>query len=627
MKKHVLAWAICLVALIEPVSAQRVNPELVYKTSFKAGSGSSPAPTTEIAAYDPATRRLFVVNSGQNKLEILDISDIRTIHTVKTISMALYGGGINSVDVHKGIVAAAVENVNPQRNGRVVFLTTDGQFLNSVEVGAMPDMVVFSPNGQYVLTANEGEPNTAYTDDPNGSISIIALAGSGNKPKNLTQQDVRTLDFTAYNGREAELRAMGIRIFGKNASASQDFEPEYITVAHDSQTAYVTLQENNAIAVVDINSASLTNLLPLGFKDHSLAGNGFDASDNGTTVSIIPRPVKGIYMPDALANFEIGGQRYLITANEGDAREYDGFSEILRLGNANYKLDPTAFPNAAALKANANLGRLNVTTTLGDTDSDGDFDEIYALGARSFSIWNADSGEQVYDSGDTFEQITRQDPVYGPIFNASNTTGTPTLKNRSDDKGPEPEGVTVAKIGGKTYAYISLERIGGIMVYNISNPRQPEFLQYINNRSTTSGTGDLGPEGILYIQASESPNDTAMIILANEVSSTISIYNLRTEAPGQASARAATASAEGWRMQVLENPVQQQIQVEVTGITGQPLHLSLTDLQGRVIESKRIGQAGPVERHTFQVGHVPAGLLLLRATNDTVTQTLRVLKK
>jgi hypothetical protein len=249
-----------------------------------------------------------------------------------------------------------------------------------------------------------------------------------------------------------------------------------------------------------------------------------DASDQGSDIHIAQWPVKGVYMPDALANFNIGGQNYIITANEGDAREYNAYSEIKRISDATYILDSVRFPNRHELKAN--LGRLNITTASGDTDGDGDFDEIHTFGSRSVSIFNATTGALVWDGGSDMEWLIAKHPTLAPIFNASNANNT--RKNRSDDKGPEPEGVATAKIGNNTYAFVALERIGGCMVYDVTNPAAPVFQDYKNTRNTASYGGDNGAEGIIHVPSSESPDGQDWLILANEVSSTLSIYKLKT---------------------------------------------------------------------------------------------------
>ncbi|MEB3292357.1 MAG: choice-of-anchor I family protein, partial [Synechococcales bacterium] len=890
---------------------------------------------SEVSAYDPVSKRLFVVagtddTTGPRPLLVLDLSNPTAPTLVTTIPVSAFGGAANSVAVRDGVVAVAIEGTPKTAPGKVVFLNTNGTLLNQVTVGALPDMLTFSPDGKRVLTANEGEPNSygqPSSIDPVGSVSIIDLSNG------VANATVRTAGFESFNSQIADLRGKGVRITGPGATVAQDLEPEYITVTPDGKTAYVTLQENNALAVINIDTATVSKILPLGLKDFSqglpslttydvtnlpalgttatvnpsnstqtapgqtislggfsglafdgvapngnlrfithtdrgpngepsgsnrpfalpdfqprlvrlelnrttgqvtvveqiglkkadgspltglpnvqananglaytdevpvdlfgnrlandklggdfegiaiaadgtywlvdeyrpaiyqfdrtgtllnrliptgtatgdgsfgtpvlpavyaqrrsnrgfeavaiegntlyafiqsaldnpdstgdttsrasrnlrvlaldvttkqvtgefvyllddisgtgnartdklgdavslgngrflvverddrsgtnankliyeidlrgatninnpanltrlpigktleqstveelsaagvktvskrlvtnaaalgytgvekleglalvgpntlaiindndfgiggssaangvLGGatvpsaiklgllefnrsNGLDASDTDGSINIRNWPVFGMYQPDAIANFTANGQTYLITANEGDARDYTGFAEEIRVGASGYSLDPTRFPNASTLKANANLGRLTVSRATGDTDGDGDFDRIEMLGARSFTIWDT-AGNLVFDTGDQMERITA-DRVPA-IFN-SNGTAT-TLDTRSDNKGPEPEGVAIAVVEGRTFGFIGLERTGGVMVYELTDPTAPVFLQYVNP------VGDVGPEVLTVIPAAQSPNGKVLLVSANEVSSTTAIY-------------------------------------------------------------------------------------------------------
>lgn len=479
-------------------------------------NGASGTNSSEIVVHDPSTQRLYVANSIAGKLDVVNFSNPSNMSLISSINVLPYGN-INSVAVKNGTLALAIENANPQDSGKVVFLDKDGVFLNQVNVGMMPDMITFNHAGTKVYTANEGEPNNAYTIDPDGSVSIVDITNGVLNPSRAH------ITFTAYNGQEASLRAQGIRIFGLNASASQDFEPEYVTISDDDSKAWLALQENNAIVELDLTTNSIVNIRSLGSKDYSNSVYGMDVSDQTKGINIANFPVKGLYMPDAIAKYSVAGVDYVVTANEGDARGYSGFSEESRISGLN--LDATKFPNAAELKNNLVLGRLNATNKMGDTDGDGDIDSIFVYGSRSFSIWNGTTGALVYDSGDDFERITSTNS-YSVIFNASNTTGAPTRKNRSDDKGPEPEGVTIGTISGITYAFIGLERIGGIIVYDITNPASPVYVSYVNNRSLTASGPDLGAEGLVFIPQSQSPNGQNIIISANEVSSTLSVFGI-----------------------------------------------------------------------------------------------------
>lgn len=918
--------------------------------TFDAGGAGS----AEIVAFDAGSKRLFVVNAQTKTVDILDARNPQQPTRITTLDTSALGAP-NSVATHGGLVAVAIESAPKTDPGHVAFYDVSGELITSVKVGALPDMLTFTPNGQYVLVANEAEPSGYGVGhvDPQGSVSIIPVSKSHSQLKKLKDSDVRTASFTKFDGQEASLRAQGIRIYGPGASASQDFEPEYITVLRDSRTAYVTLQENNAIAEIDIKSAKVTAVRPLGFKDYSLPpqttatyewndrpsigttaagqklrlggfsglqfegvtidgklrfithtdrgpnaeptginrpfllpffnphivrftldprngrfdltdqialraangrrltglpntalsgdanqpyndevpvdlrnkvlpldplggdfegiavaddgsfwmadeyrpaiyhfskrgrlierlvpigthaaagaavppagvagkygvealpavlarrrqnrgmeaiaiqdgkiyafvqspirnpatlangalnamqnvrlvefdpatrgtrqliyimdnppavgaddtradkigdmvavpGGGFlvverdddsvlrdaietitkkvyaaslagatdvsnlgafdvgggvlktvdqmtvaeltavgvvpvgkklhvdlaqagyagvekieglallpsgqlallndndfgvaqvvvdnstgrfklapgyvpevpvlgivnvpglDASDRDNVINIAQWPVFGMYEPDAIASFQIGHRKYLMTANEGDARDWPGLSEEARVGSLS--LDATAFPDGASLKANGNLGRLNVTRTLGDTDGDGDFDQLYTLGGRSFSIWT-DKGSLVFDSGSDFERvIAAREPSF---FNASNDDRA--FDSRSDNKGPEPEAIAIGTIGKRTYAFIGLERQGGVIVYDVTNPIAPVFVDYANNRdftvdpATAEAAKDLGPEGVIFIDAKDSPTRSPLLVVANEISGTVTLYSV-----------------------------------------------------------------------------------------------------
>ncbi|GAB4541134.1 MAG: hypothetical protein Tsb0014_32820 [Pleurocapsa sp.] len=885
----------------------------------------------EITDYDPTSQSLFVVNGANKTIDVLDLSDPNNPTFKFAISIEDFGDGVNSVAVKNGIVAAAVESDPSQDPGQVVFFDTDGNLLNQLMVGALPDMVTFTPDGSKVLVANEGEPNADDPDnDPEGSISIIDISGG------VANAEVVDADFTAFNGQEESLRGRGVRIF-PDRSFAQDAEPEYIAVSSDSNTVYVTLQENNAVVVVDLTVGEVTEIQPLGLKDFSrglpqltnypidlsgqvlgttpagqeillggfsglfyegetedgklkfivtpdrgpngeptdvdgdgvderpfplpdyqarlvrltldretgeveigeqifldrnqgrtpitglpnlqagepgtaytdeepvdllgntlhndpfgadmesvivapdgtfwlsdeyrpaiyhfdsdgsyidrfvpegtgeagnrtvgrfgtetlpavyaqrranrgfegmalntdngklyafiqspidnpdvsddsnsrnsqvlrilevdsatgeatgeyvyflegspgvdkigdavyagdgkiyvierdsgtdadakkfifevdltgatnilgtnissatdtdtalegmtaddladmeinpvtktkvlnlpsvgyLAGdkpeglallpngslavvndndfglldeeipldgsvpfnpdptqtvlgiidfnipNGLDASDRDDAIDIRNHPVFGIYQPDSIATYEVDGATYYITANEGDARDEDVRVEDL-------DLDPTAFPNAAELQTDGEIGRLEVSGIDGDIDGDGDYDRLVSYGGRSFSIWDS-QGNLVFDSGEQLAQITAQQVP--DIFNSNGTVDS--FDSRSDAKGPEPEGVVVGEINDRTYAFIGLERTGGVAVYDVTDPAASSFVQYINPIDEETGDAiDLAPEGLKFIPAEDSPNNEPLLVVTNEVSGTTTIYQVDVE--------------------------------------------------------------------------------------------------
>lgn len=502
-------------------------------------SGVFDESAAEIVAHDPANQRLFVINANDATVDVLDIQDPSQPTKMATIDATEEGAAANSVAVFGDLVAVAIEAVVKQDNGKVVFYNaSDLGKVGEVVVGALPDMLTFTRDGQKVLVANEGEPSDDYSVDPEGSVSIIDLSAG------VAGASVTTAAFTAFNGQEDQLRAEGVRIFGPGASAAQDVEPEYIAVSVDNTTAWVALQENNAVAELDIEAGEITRILPLGFKDHSIIGNELDASnrdlnaiDDEGRINIRNWPVKGMYQPDAITSYGFNGKTYYITANEGDSRDYDGFSEEFRIKDLMLAADVFADD----IQNDENLGRLNVTSTLGvsngcdpsdpmtDVEAACEYSELYSYGARSFSIWTAD-GTQVFDSGSEFERITAR--VIPDNFNSNNDENA--FDNRSDDKGPEPEAVVTGEINGQTFAFIGLERVGGLMVYNVTNPQNPVFVQYLNNRDFSATqmeleagmAGDLGPEGLAFISADNSPTGSPMLAVGNEVSGTTTLYGI-----------------------------------------------------------------------------------------------------
>jgi hypothetical protein len=952
----------CAAMMAATASAKEKYDTLTFSKlgTYAAGIFSSEISAAEIVAHDRKSQRLFVVNGAQNRVDVLNFSNPATPTFLFSIDCLPLGGPPNSAAVHNGVLAVAIQATPKTNPGKAAFFDTDGVLLAAVTVGALPDMICFSPDGRYALVANEGEPSADYTIDPEGSVSVITVPGNVAK---LTQADVRTAGFSAFNGATLD---SSVRIYGRNATVAQDLEPEYIAVSSDSKRAVVTLQENNAVAFVDLKEARVTGIKGLGFKDHAavdpvtetytfnqagmpaigttiggqtiklggfsglafeginpvngrykfithtdrgpngeptgvnrpfllpgftpeivrfeldrasgslaltqriplqrapgvpltglpnltlggnanlpyndevgvnllgvptgtdpfgadlegivvdpsdgsfwmcdeyrpaiyhftsgglliarlvpigtaaaagqpagtfgtevlppilanrrqnrgfeaiawdngriyawvqsparnpastsnavlnalrnvrvvelnpatnavrqfmyvmdnpnstagddtradkigdavglgggeflvverdddsitsvpadpvatmtkkvyrlnLAGatpltpaleaallastgktpdlatlteltanginpigkllhvdlatagyntvqkiegiavvdqwtiavindndfqvagisinpatgtfsllpgyapepttlglidvklNGLDASDreissNQGRINIRQWPVRGMYQPDGIARFRAKGNDYFVIANEGDAREWGTFVEEVRVNAVT--LDPTAFPYGATLKNNAQIGRLTITNTRGDTDGDGDYDQLYVLGGRSFSILN-EQGEIIFDSGDAIERAVANHPKFAAIFNASHTTNT--LDDRSDNKGPEPESVVIGDMGGRPYAFVGLERIGGFMVFDVSEPKAPRFIDYINHRNPAVTPGlnngsDYGPEGLLFIDANDNPLKVPLVVVANEVSGTTTVFSIDVQA-------------------------------------------------------------------------------------------------
>lgn len=484
-----------------PITLVDTSVNFQFKNTITVGGVGS----AEISAFDSTTNKLFTVNTELNQIAIYNISDISAPVQETPIDVSGFGAP-NSVATHNGKLAIAVEAANKQAAGKIyVYNTSDSSLANEYTVGSLPDMVTFTKDGNFILSANEGEPNDDYTVDPDGTVSIIDVANN----------NVTTLDFSAFNSQEATLETQGFRVFGPNANLAADVEPEYITISEDSQYAWVSLQENNGIAKINLLTKTIEAIYPLGFKDYSISGNAIDASDKDNVIELKTWPVFGMYQPDAITSVNINGTEYIISANEGDSREYEGTPGYV--GEDRVKdvtLDETAFPASENYQANENIGRLKIALDLGDTDNDGDYDKLYNYGARSFSVWSAD-GNLLYDSGN--EIATRVLAEAPNRFNwdwEDNETD-----NRSDDKGAEPESVEILNIANQRYIlFVGLERNSQVLVYDITNPLSPQFLQILQRNT------DYAPEGLLVVNAEDSPTGKALLIISYEDSGTVSIY-------------------------------------------------------------------------------------------------------
>ena len=450
-------------------------------------------------------------------------------------------GGVQSLDISGNLLAIAVANTTKNANGVIAFYTLDANgsatFVRKVTVGVLPDGVAFSPNGKHLVVANEGEPlkNSATSvSDAEGSISIIAIT-DGQPATSAT-----TLGFTDFNtggSRASELPA-GVRIVRPGATFSQDVEPEYVTISDDSTTAFVTLQEANAVAVVDLANARISKIHALGVKDFGQSKNKIWTNDTTTTGAYTtcasatvcaPPTLKnytnlyGYYLPDGVASFTVGGKTYFLTGNEGDNKDdyiETASAESARVSSISSSLDTTVFPSSVSTE----LARLNINKTangvaVGVNSTTGKYEKLYTYGARSFSIWYADTGAQVFDSGDDFERVVYNDATPSLLYNS--------LRTRMDDKGPEPENIVVGQVGNEYFAFIGLERSSGIMMYQITNPAKPKFVQYIRNTSDAATTGDISPEGLKFISAADSPTGVPLLLVGYEVSGSMAVFQIK----------------------------------------------------------------------------------------------------
>lgn len=534
----------------KPMHAKEQEPWLTYKGQghleveliARYYSGAKFAEGgTEIVAYNKQYQLLYSINGAEKALDIIALTPLKKGNNTQKLSLtrrisleqlnnqAIKLDDITSVAVHPSnqFIAVAAPSSPATDEGYVIFLSYDGTYLSHVKVGVLPDMVTFTPNGSYALTTNEGQPNDDYSIDPEGSVSIIDVTG---EPKLISAQHVATARFNHVD-------AEGIRVVKPGATFAQDAEPEYIVVSEDSKTAYVVLQENNAIATLNIEKKQFEAVHNLGSIDHSINGFALDASDKDKLATLRNWPIKGLFMPDGMSLYTVNGKTYILTANEGDTKDYKGFSEETRVADIANRIALNASHYEgytqeelerlkSSLTDDAQLGRLKTTTTT-PLNKKGEQKYIESFGTRSFSIWDAASMKLVYDSGDQFERYSKL--AIPHAFNTNHDANE--FDTRSDDKGVEPEAVVVGHIAGEPYAFIGLERASGIMAYDIANPAEPIFDTYFSSRSYSlkdeQPLGDVGPEGLAFIEAENSPTGEALLVVANELSGTIAVYEIK----------------------------------------------------------------------------------------------------
>jgi hypothetical protein len=518
----------------------------------------------EIVQYHSASQVVYATDGTDNTIAMIDISGITSspltlpsndnslIFNRLSLPISVGGitlSGVTSIAISGNTIAVAVPAATKADNGYVLFYNNlENQapaFVKAVEVGNLPDMVTFTPDGSKVLVANEGEPAKDYSIDPEGSISVISISNG------MPADTATTISFEAYNGEQTALEAQGMLFPNPNGrtingvlinnTVAQDLEPEYITATNT--TAYVTLQENNGLAIVDLSDNSVS-VVGLGLKNwENLL---IDSQEDGMVSFASFDGLYGAYQPDSIANFSWQGQTFLVTANEGDAREYffdvtdeaactaangqdydagDGclaFTDEFKIKNL-----PAAPGSAFEILANDDRVRNLRVTSAGPANANGEYEIAVAYGARSFTIWDQ-NGVVVFDSADQMERITAS--IYGDSFNSTDDENA--KDDRSENKGPEPEAITVGIVGDKTYAFVGLERMGGIMIFDITNPFSVDFVDYYNNRNVTEGLnfndaiGDLAPESLVFIPASDSPTATPLLLVGNEVSGSLAVWEI-----------------------------------------------------------------------------------------------------
>ncbi|MEG3759108.1 choice-of-anchor I family protein [Pseudoalteromonas carrageenovora] len=542
-----------------------LNISLVGRAVLNA---QSPEGAAEIVAYQASKKWIYAINSSgdeavvniipadtfdtaalvQDNEGIVSATNLASAITLNLTDSTPGDANSIAIDETNQLLAVAMASKTVGEAGQIAFYNISGDtpvFIKNVPAGFLPDMVTFNHDGTKVVVANEGEPNGDYSIDPEGSVSIINIV------EGVVADTATNIDFTTYNSQQAELESDGF-VFANptgrtingnviNTTVAMDLEPEYVSISKDNKYAYVSIQENNGLAIINLEDNSV-ELKALGFKDWS--NLQIDASDKDGGVNFKSYPgLYGMYQPDTISSFSWKGANFIVSANEGDAREYffnvTDEADCTAKGGLDYDEDDgclayidesrvedlTLAANFDYLNNDDNdIGRLKVSTVKGDANSDGQYESLYAYGARSFTIWDS-NGLVVFDSGDDIGRITAS--VHGEVFN--NNEDENEGDTRSDDKGAEPEALIIGTIDERTFAFIGLERMGGIMVYDITNPYDVQFEDYFYNRGVIEGadiTGDLAPEGMVFVPAEQSATGEPLLIIGNEISGSIAVWQI-----------------------------------------------------------------------------------------------------
>jgi hypothetical protein len=431
--------------------------------------------------------------------------------------------------------ATVIPTDNTRVLGKLVFFDlANGSILRVVDVGFHPDSVTFTPNGSRAIVANEGEFAASQPHAP-GSVSIVNLSGNPTGTSLLVNPPlVTTIDFNTGLGAGVTLDALRINVAGAPAAERYlHVEPEYPTATNDK--AYVTLQEANAIAVIDLTGANanrITAILPLGTISQRIDASDRDPTGGGVNAINIDDIVPGLPMPDTIATFVVGGRRFLATANEGDARTDDG--DISRAGAANVvdtvSSDAADLRFAGSIDNSSGIGRLNISLVDGNLDADPLIEVPTMIGTRSFTLWD-DAGNRVFDSGSMLEEFVR---LNAPLTFNMNSGAVSNIDSRSDDKGPEPEALAYGEIDGRRYIFVGAERQNGVFQFDITDLNRVEIVGYYNvvdGVSVTTGTRYVSPETMVFVPAAKSPTGRPLLVVGYEgveptISGSVAVFDV-----------------------------------------------------------------------------------------------------
>lgn len=555
--------------------ASRVYVPYDAGASYAFGMGA-----VEKTAWDEGEKYLYTVSEA-GYVNVVDYSSPSSPSVVSAFAINLKGKKLTDIAVCASarmlfVAHGADDTVS---NGRVRFYATARRegavapaFLKEVVTGPLPDMI--APNGDCTMlaVANEGEGKyssaTGLTDPP-GSVSIV---------KDLTAASPTVVSVSlASLGSDEELIAKGVHLpLSKKAmeywddhsaiaadlnfstargsyTSAMSLEPEYLGWSASGSKVFVGLQENSAIVTVDVPAAadwaskppSASRIDALGLKDWSESGStaGVDLiADGNCTLKKFPG-YKTLRQPDSIAVVSVDGIDYILSANEGDDKEYGDFEEKMKAkdviaSDGTVKLAKMTVDSAALsnYKAQNDLGadskrRVTIGSASIDysTPSAPKITDMVGFGGRGISIWKpADAGlTLVWDSGSQMEveqcsaypwahngvQDEEFALVNGVLYNASSAGLQSTIRemndpavdgcadrgdgqagacplgktidSRSPKDGAAPEAIVAGVACGRLLAVTATEKQGTAFVYDISEIASPKLL-YVRHLSPAS---------------------------------------------------------------------------------------------------------------------------------------------
>ncbi|MBL0886128.1 alkaline phosphatase [Myceligenerans sp. I2] len=392
-----------------------------YPVFQNAPAGVDPADETvaEISAVSEDGRTVVYTDAAGRRIGFLDITDPANPRGLGSLSLAELGDAedeptsVAVVGDHVLVVVNTSDSyTNPSGRLDIVDLATRTK-VRSIDLGGQPDSIAVTPDGGHAVVAieNERDEDVPADDAPDGDEGNLPQAPAGF----VQIIDLPGTDPTDWSARPVPLTAPDGSALPALADAGVDTpvdpEPEYVAINPAGTRAAVTLQENNAVVLIDVASGEVTSVFSAG--ERALTGVDTvedDAIDLTGELAAAPRE------PDAIAWVD---DAHVATANEGD----------------------------------------------------------WKGGTRGWSVFDATTGEVVWDAGNTLEHLAARVGLHND--------------GRTENKGVEIEGIAVGELGGVRYAFVGSERSNFVAVYDVSDAAAPRFVQVL---ATTNG-----PEGLLPV--------------------------------------------------------------------------------------------------------------------------------